>query len=54
MSLFYLCFYLSVIFNIEVEVLDMHIETVDTSLWETFLQNLLYPPYPPQKRKFFW
>ena len=54
MSLFYLCFYLSVIFNIEVKVLDMHIETVDTSLWETFLQNLLYSPLPPQKRRFFW
>lgn len=54
MSLFYLCFYLSVIFNIEVKVLDMDIETVDTSLWETFLQNLLYSPLPPQKRRFFW
>lgn len=48
----YLCFYLYVIFTIEMKILDMHTEIIDTSLWETCKMSHP-PPRCEKKGKFF-
>lgn len=52
MSSLYLCFYLYVIFNIEIKSLDMHTEIMDMSLWETWKMSHPIPRYE-KKGKIF-